>query len=90
MTRPSVTYGIPDPMSPREAAEVAPGRADELLGRYCTRCGAVGTHYLTCPGLQLPAGYRISEDPPPKCRCGLPVSNCGGPDHPDWPWPPRH
>jgi hypothetical protein len=29
----------------------------------CTRCGAVGTHYLTCPGLRLPPGYRLSADP---------------------------
>ncbi|MDQ2813219.1 MAG: hypothetical protein M3Z75_15410 [Actinomycetota bacterium] len=39
-----------------------------LLGRPCVRCGAVGTHYLTCPGLQLPAGYRLSEDPAPAYR----------------------
>jgi hypothetical protein len=31
--------------------------------RQCARCGAVGTHYLTCPILQLPPGYRFSEDP---------------------------
>ena len=39
---------------------VAPGPADELPGRQCTRCGAVGTHYLTCPGLRLPSGFRLS------------------------------
>jgi len=32
--------------------------------RQCLRCGALGTHYLTCPILQLPRGYRLSEDPP--------------------------
>jgi hypothetical protein len=31
--------------------------------RQCTRCGALGTHYLTCPVLRLPLGYRFSEDP---------------------------
>ena len=31
--------------------------------RQCARCGALGTHYLTCPILQLPRGYRFSEDP---------------------------
>jgi hypothetical protein len=31
--------------------------------RQCTRCGALGTHYLTCPVLQLPRGYRVSQDP---------------------------
>lgn len=38
--------------------KIPPGPA-----RQCTRCGAVGTHYLTCPVLQLPRGYRVSEDP---------------------------
>jgi hypothetical protein len=38
----------------------AVGPADELPGRQCTRCGAVGTHYLTCPGLRLPSGFRLS------------------------------
>ena len=28
----------------------------------CTRCGAVGTHYLTCPRLRLPEGYRVSAE----------------------------
>jgi hypothetical protein len=42
---------------------VAPGPAREPLTRQCTRCGAVGTHYLTCPGLRLPSGYRLSRDP---------------------------
>lgn len=37
--------------------KILPGPA-----RQCTRCGAVGTHYLTCPVLQLPRGYRVSED----------------------------
>jgi hypothetical protein len=31
--------------------------------RQCTRCGAVGTHYLTCPDLRLPSGYRLSRAP---------------------------
>jgi hypothetical protein len=29
----------------------------------CARCGAVGRHYLTCPILQLPQGYRVGKDP---------------------------
>jgi len=49
--------------SPRNGVETVPGLADELLGRQCTRCGAVGTHYLTCPGLRLPSGYRVSHVP---------------------------
>jgi hypothetical protein len=57
-------YRIPDPVPPREGPQVAPGRGRELAGR-CIRCGAVGTHYLTCPSLRLPSGYRLSEDPGP-------------------------
>ena len=38
--------------------KIPPGPA-----RQCARCGALGTHYLTCPILQLPRGYRFSEDP---------------------------
>jgi hypothetical protein len=30
--------------------------------RQCARCGALGTHYLTCPLLRLPRGYRFSDD----------------------------
>ncbi len=63
MTGQSAPYGIPDPAPPGEGSEVAPGRASELPGRQCTRCGAVGTHYLTCPGLRLPSGYRLSDTP---------------------------
>jgi hypothetical protein len=57
----AVPYGIPE----GKGAEVVPGRAGELLGRQCIRCGAVGTHYLTCPGLRLPSGYRLSDAPGP-------------------------
>ena len=31
--------------------------------RQCARCGALGTHYLTCPVLRLPRGYRFGQDP---------------------------
>ena len=40
------------------SSTIPPGPA-----RQCTRCGAVGTHYLTCPILQLPQGYRVGKDP---------------------------
>jgi hypothetical protein len=62
---------------PREGPQVALGRARELLAGHCIRCGAVGTHYLTCPSLRLPSGYRLSKDPGPECRCGLPAGSCG-------------
>jgi hypothetical protein len=26
----------------------------------------VGTHYLTCPGLRLPTGYRLFDAPGPE------------------------
>lgn len=34
---------------------------DEVPVRQCGRCGGVGTHFLTCPALRLPPGYRISD-----------------------------
>ncbi len=63
MTRQFAPYGNPDPVPPGEGPEVAPDRSGELAGKQCTRCGAVGTHYLTCPGLRLPSGYRLSHAP---------------------------
>ena len=41
--------------------EAAQDEASEPIVRRCERCGAVGTHYLTCPALRLPPGYRISD-----------------------------
>ena len=43
-------------------------RAGEPAQRQCTRCGAVGTHYLTCPGLRLPSGYRLGDASAPETR----------------------
>lgn len=77
MTRQSAPYKFPDSAPPREGPQVAPGRGRELLAGHCIRCGAVGTHYLTCPSLRLPSGYLLSEDPAPECRCGLPAGSCG-------------
>jgi hypothetical protein len=47
------------------------------LARQCARCGALGTHYLTCPSLRLPPGYRLTPDPARRCLCGLPAGTCG-------------
>jgi hypothetical protein len=44
---------------------VPPGPA-----RQCTRCGALGTHYLTCPSLRLPPGYLITGGRPETRRPG--------------------
>jgi hypothetical protein len=43
------------------AEEPEAGRPDDLPERRCARCGAVGTHYLTCPDLRLPPGFRLGE-----------------------------
>ncbi len=66
--------------------EIIPGQAPAPEERHCTRCGAVGTHYLTCSRLQLPSGYRFSDDDQPPAARRRPAS---GPDHPDWPRPPQ-
>jgi hypothetical protein len=42
--------------------EVAPDRPDAPPERRCIRCGAVGTHYLTCPDLRLPSGFRLARE----------------------------
>jgi hypothetical protein len=77
MTAQSTSYRIPDPAPRREGPQVAPDRAAELLGRRCIRCGGVGTHYLTCPSLRLPPGYRLSAEHGPECLCGRPAGSCG-------------
>jgi hypothetical protein len=84
-------------------ASVAAAQAGELA--QCCRCGAVGTHYLTCPSLRLPAGYRLSQDPaaqgaghrgergttyrPSLVSGRYREGPPGGPDHPDWPRRPQ-
>ena len=62
MTGPSGPRRVPDPaLAGDHEPEVTPARADELPRTQCARCGAVGTHYLTCPGLRLPSGYRLGD-----------------------------
>jgi hypothetical protein len=74
--------------------EIATARAPDWPERRCTRCGAVGTHYLTCSRLRLPSGYQLSEDPDTHAAGqALPAvsrRSSSGPDHPDWPRPPQH
>ena len=60
---------------PGERSQAARGGTGEVR-RQCIGCGAIGTHYLTCPGLRLPSGYRLTDAPGPQCRCGLSDSNC--------------
>jgi hypothetical protein len=61
MTGRSAPYEVLDSALAGEEPEVAPAGAGEPPGRQCARCGAVGTHYLTCPGLRLPSGYRLGH-----------------------------
>jgi len=67
------TYRIPRPAPPPDDSQDASVPDSPPRAQLCTHCGAVGTHYLTCPSLRLPAGYRLTS----------------GPHHPDWPLPPR-
>ena len=48
-------YDLQTAPRPEGAEEQAPET------RQCGRCGGVGTHYLTCPALRLPKGYRIND-----------------------------
>ena len=50
--------GVPESAFAGEGQEGRPAGPPE---RQCARCGAVGTHYLTCPCLRLPSGYRLFD-----------------------------
>jgi len=63
MTWPSIGYGITDRAPLQTGPRDAPDRAPEQSAAQCTRCGAISTHYLTCPDLRLPPGYRLCADP---------------------------
>src|ERR1700749_1880930 len=61
------------PDDPQASGVVVPGDfgGGGVLGAprtQCARCGAVGTHFLTCPGLRLPSGYRLGDAPGPENR----------------------
>jgi hypothetical protein len=106
MTWQPTTYQIPRPALSRDWPAVTPPRAPKLPARQCPRCGAIRTHYLTCPSLRLPPDYRLSQDPGPEradhrgqhriTRRPSLVPGWhrqrppGGPDHADWPYPPQH
>jgi hypothetical protein len=70
MTRSPAPYRIAEPAPAGDGPQVA-----ELSAGQCTRCGAFGTHYLTCPSLRLPAGYRLSGGPGPEARSALPAGH---------------
>ena len=57
--------GVPESAFAGKGQEGGPAGPPE---RQCSRCGAVGTHYLTCPGLRLPTGYRLVDAPGPEAE----------------------
>jgi hypothetical protein len=61
MTATGPAAGAMAAAGPAAEPEVAPDQQDELARGRCWRCGAVGTHYLTCPDLRLPSGFRFGE-----------------------------
>ena len=73
MIRQSAAYSTSRAPRPRERPRPGPASGSEL----CTRCAASGTHWLTCPSLRLPPGYRLSPAPAHGCPCGLPAGTCG-------------
>jgi hypothetical protein len=70
--------GIPHPRRSPDEREAAPARAGNRHLRLCTRCGGVGTHYLTCPGLRLPADRRAGQDSVPERLGSLVPDRAGG------------
>jgi hypothetical protein len=61
MTAGGQAAGAMTAAGPASEPEVVPDQPDELARGRCWRCGAVGTHYLTCPDLRLPSGFRFGE-----------------------------
>jgi hypothetical protein len=61
VTSPSAPYELHPALLPE--GTLLPEGAEEQVAetRQCARCGGVGTHYLTCPALRLPQGYRIGD-----------------------------
>jgi len=76
MIRAPGAYRIPSPAPPQDGGQAASAQAIPQRAQLCTRCGAVGTHYLTCSSLRLPVGYRVGQDTQPGCPCGLAGGAC--------------
>jgi hypothetical protein len=81
-------YRPPPPVPPPDGPPDPPAQDGERHAPLCSYCGAVGTHYLTCTSLRLPAGYRPGDDTGAPGRDGA-IGLRSGPDHPDWPLPPQ-
>ena len=59
---PAAPVAPAEPVAPKADQQHQP---DEPPERRCTRCGGVGTHFLTCPDLRLPPGFRLSASATP-------------------------
>jgi hypothetical protein len=70
--------GIPYPQRSPDELEAAPARPGDRRLPLCTRCGGVGTHYLTSPSLQLPADRQPGEDSMPERPGSLVPDRAGG------------
>lgn len=62
MTWTRTAAGIAHPQRSPDQLQAAPARPGKRQPRLCARCAGVGTHYLTCPCLRLPAGRHAGED----------------------------
>jgi hypothetical protein len=78
MTGSSASLGIPHPSPPSDELGARPARPGKPL-RLCTRCGGVGTHYLTCPSLRLPADHHAGEGSVRERLGGLVPGRAGSP-----------
>jgi hypothetical protein len=78
MTWNAAAAGIAHPQRPPDQLQAAPARPGHRHLRLCPRCGGVGTHYLTCPSLRLPAGRHAGQDPAPERPGSLVPGRAGG------------
>ena len=92
MTVQSALLMVADTALPGEETRVPPGGVHEGAAWPCPRCSGVHIHYLTCPSLRLPPGHHFSAAPELQAEGFVPARiarSASGPDHPDWPGPPR-
>jgi hypothetical protein len=76
-----------------DGPEFPPGRVHEGAAWPCPKCSGVHIHYLTCPSLRLPPGHHFSADPELRAEgfvLARSARSASGPNHPDWPDPPRN
>jgi hypothetical protein len=78
MTWYSAAAGIPHRQRPPDKREAAPARPGNRQALLCPRCGGTGTHYLTCPSLQLPTDRQRDQDSMPERPGSLVPDRVGG------------